>query len=181
MNLFLGNLRRQVDVGYCTVVMRNGSLVLKGNLELGSISGTMAELWALKMAFSLARQLNLENINLELDAGVLVYMLFSLSSVNLMSETLLTDFRNLMRSLLTAQWLIFIGKPGWQSDSFAKIGVVKITEFFLFFFEWPMTHRLWGKVCWLLIKLSFFVIHLLFLNIMILFNPKKKKIYLKFI
>ena len=92
-----------MDVGYCTVVMRNGSLVLKGNLELGSISGTMAEPWALKMAFSLARQLNLENINLELDAEVLVYMLFSLSSVNLMSETLLTDFRNLMRSLLTAQ------------------------------------------------------------------------------
>ena len=103
MNLFLGNLRRQVDVGYCTVVMRNGSLVLKGNLELGSISGTMAEPWALKMAFSLVRKLNLENINLELDAEVLVYMLFSLSSVNLMSETLLTDFRNLMRSLLTAQ------------------------------------------------------------------------------
>ena len=61
MNLFLGNLRRQVDVGYCTVVMRNGSLVLKGNLELGSISGAMAEPWALKMAFSLARQLNLEH------------------------------------------------------------------------------------------------------------------------
>ena len=105
MNLFLGNLRRQVDVGYCTVVMRNGSLVLKGNLELGSVSGTMAELWALKMAFSLVRKLNLENINLELDAEVLVYMLFGLSSVNLMPETLLTDFRirNLMRSLLTAQ------------------------------------------------------------------------------
>lgn len=102
-NLFLGNLRRQVDVGYCTVVIR----------ELGSISSTMAKLWTLKMAFSLARQLNLENINLELDAEVLVYMLFSLSSVNLMSETLLTDFRNLMRSLLTAQWLIFIGNPSW--------------------------------------------------------------------
>ena len=83
------------------------------NLELGSISSTMAKLWTLKMAFSLARQLNLENINLELDAEVLVYMLFSLSSVNLMSETLLTDFRNLMRSLLTAQWLIFIGNPSW--------------------------------------------------------------------
>ena len=65
----------------------------------------MAKLWALKMAFSLVRKLNLENINLELDAEVLVYMLFGLSSVNLMPETLLTDFRirNLMRSLLTAQ------------------------------------------------------------------------------
>ena len=56
------------------------------------------------MAFSLARQLNLENINIELDVEVLVYMLcFSISFVNLMLETLLTDLRNLMNSFLTAQ------------------------------------------------------------------------------
>ena len=46
--------------------------------KLGSISSTMAKLWALKMAFSLARQLNLENVNIESDVEVLVYMLFNL-------------------------------------------------------------------------------------------------------
>ena len=66
--------------------------------KLGSMSSTMVELWALKDGLSLARQLDILNINIELDANVLVHLLTNPSSLNLMLEPLLNDCRNLIKA-----------------------------------------------------------------------------------
>ena len=77
----------------------NGNWIASFARNLGSISSNMAELWALKDGLSLARQLNLDNINTELDANVTVFFLLSsLSTVNLMLKPFLTVCRNLNRS-----------------------------------------------------------------------------------
>ncbi|KAK9996238.1 hypothetical protein SO802_020924 [Lithocarpus litseifolius] len=63
------------------------------------MTSTMAELWALKDGLALAQQLNLQNINIELDAVVLVHLLSNPTSVNLMLKPLLNDYKALIRSL----------------------------------------------------------------------------------
>ena len=54
--------------------------------KLGAVSSSMAELWALKDGLLLAKQLNFQNINIELDAEFIVHLLFDPNSVNLMLE-----------------------------------------------------------------------------------------------
>lgn len=60
------------------------------------MTSIMAELWTLKDGLSLARQLNLQNINIELDVDVLVHLLTNPVSINLMLEPLLNDCRTLI-------------------------------------------------------------------------------------
>lgn len=74
----------------------NGDWVVRFMRKLGIMSSTMAELWALKDGLSLAQQLDILNINRDFDVDVLVQLLTSSSSLNLMLEFLLTDCRNLI-------------------------------------------------------------------------------------
>ena len=54
----------------------NGDWIASFVRNLGSISINMAEIWALKDGLSLARQLNIDNINTELDAKVIGFFAF---------------------------------------------------------------------------------------------------------
>ena len=76
----------------------NGDWVARFMRKLGSMSSTTTELWAHKDGLSLARQLDILNINIELDANVLVHLLTNPSSLNLMLEPLLNDCRNLIKA-----------------------------------------------------------------------------------
>ena len=62
----------------------NGDWVAGFMRKLGSMSSIMAELWALKDGLLVARQLDILDINIELDADVLVHLLTNPSSLNLM-------------------------------------------------------------------------------------------------
>ena len=76
----------------------NGDWVARFMRKLGSMSSTTTELWAHKDGLSLAQQLDILNINIELDANVLVHLLTNPSSLNLMLEPLLNDCRNLIKA-----------------------------------------------------------------------------------
>ena len=55
----------------------------------------MAELWALKDGFYLAKALGFSSIYVEVDAELVVGLLFNPSCVNLVMKPLLFDCRNL--------------------------------------------------------------------------------------
>nr|POF02310.1 hypothetical protein CFP56_70897 [Quercus suber] len=67
--------------------------------NLGTTSCTNAELWILKDDLILALQSEFNNINAKFDAEVLVYMFTNPSTVNNILEPLLSDCRNLLRTL----------------------------------------------------------------------------------
>nr|POE84494.1 putative ribonuclease h protein [Quercus suber] len=76
----------------------NGNWVAGFMRKLGSMSSILAKLWALKDGLLLARQLDILNVNIELDADVLVHLLNNPSSHNLMLEPLLNDCRTLVKA-----------------------------------------------------------------------------------
>ena len=61
----------------------NGEWVAGFVRKLGSMSSILAELWALKDGLLLARQLDILNVNIELDADLIVHLLNNPSSHNL--------------------------------------------------------------------------------------------------
>ena len=78
----------------------NGDLVAGCLRKLGNTSCTLAELWALRDGPLLAKQLNLENICVDMDAEFLVYLLSNTTVVNLSFQPLLSNCRNLMKTFL---------------------------------------------------------------------------------
>ena len=63
--------------------------------RMGSTSSTVAELWALKDELTMAKQMRIENICIEMDAEFIVQLVSRPSMVNLMLEPLLSECRNL--------------------------------------------------------------------------------------
>ena len=59
----------------------------------------MAELWALKDGLNLAIQLGIKQLEVELDAKVIVERLNNVNSINIKLSQLLLDYRSLMVSL----------------------------------------------------------------------------------
>ena len=57
---------------------------------VGSTSSTVAELWALKDGFTMAKQMGIEDICIEMDAEFIVQLVSTPSMVNLMLEPLLS-------------------------------------------------------------------------------------------
>jgi ribonuclease HI len=64
---------------------------------LGNCSSTIAELWALKDGLTLAHSLGFSLISIELDAEMVVLLLKNPSTVNLVMEPLLSDYRHLLQ------------------------------------------------------------------------------------
>ena len=65
----------------------------KRTRNLGTTSRVKAKLWALKDGLNLGQQLGINNINVEMDIEVLVYMFMNPSSISFMLEPLLSDCR----------------------------------------------------------------------------------------
>lgn len=76
----------------------NGDWIAGCLRKLGNTSSNLAELWALRDGLYLAKQLNLENIRIEMDAEFLVYLLSNLFVDNLSLEPLLSNCKNLMKT-----------------------------------------------------------------------------------
>ena len=74
----------------------NGDWIASFVRKLGNTSSNLAELWALRDGLNLAKQLNIENICVEMDAEFLIYLLSNLSIENLILEPLLTECSKLM-------------------------------------------------------------------------------------
>ncbi|XP_075665344.1 uncharacterized protein LOC142635008 [Castanea sativa] len=72
--------------------------VARFTCKLENIPRTVAELWALKDGLTMAKQLGIENICIEMDAEFIVHLVSSSSVANLMLEPLLTDCRNLIKT-----------------------------------------------------------------------------------
>ena len=75
----------------------NGDLIAGCMRKLGYTSSNLAKLWALRDGLDLTKQLNIENIFIEMDAEFLIYLLSNLSIENLILEPLLTECKNLMK------------------------------------------------------------------------------------
>ena len=73
----------------------NGDWVMGFARSLGQTSRIMAELWALKDGLTIASQLRITDICVELDAELIVLLLNNYSIINLMLEPLLGDCRTL--------------------------------------------------------------------------------------
>lgn len=101
------------------------------------MTSIMAELWALEDGLSLARQLNLQNINIELYVDVLVHLLTNLASDNLMLEPLLNDCKTLIRSFPNYLVTHIFREVNRCADRLAKMGAVQIIDF-LILYEPPL-------------------------------------------
>ena len=101
--------------------------------KLGSMSSTMVELWALKDGLSLARQLDILNINIELDADVLVHLLTNPSSLNLMLEPLLNDWRNLIKAFPNYIMTHIFREANKCADKLANMGATLSSDFLLLY------------------------------------------------
>ena len=85
----------------------------------------MAELWALKEGLSLARQLNLTNLNIEIDIVVLVHLLTNLGTINHMLEPLLNDYRNLVKLFPNCSVTHIYKEANCCADKLAKMGATQ--------------------------------------------------------
>ena len=80
-------------------LLRNsdGNWIRGFSRSMGTCSSLMAELWALKDGLYLAKELGFSSIYIEVDAELIVGLLFNPSCVNLVMEPLLFDCRNLLQ------------------------------------------------------------------------------------
>ena len=103
--------------------------------KLGAASSTMAELWA---RLSLAKQLNLLNVNIELDAEFIVHLLSNPTTVNIMLEPLINDFRTLIRSMPNCSITHIFREANRCVDKMAKMGAYLVTDFQILYELPPM-------------------------------------------
>lgn len=97
--------------------------------KLGAVSSIIAELWALKDGLLLAKQLNLLNVNIELDAEFIVHLLSHLNTVNLMLEPLLNDCRTLINSMPNCTVTHIFQEANSCAGSMANMGADISTDF----------------------------------------------------
>lgn len=102
----------------------------------------MAKLWALRDGLYLARQLNIENICVEMDVEFLVYLLSNLSTVNLILELLLIDCRNLMKNFTDCSVAHVYREANSYADKLARLGANLLSNYLF-----CMIHCLWWKNC----------------------------------
>ena len=76
----------------------NGDWIARFARKLKNITSTVAKLWALKDGLTMAKQLGIENICIEMYAEFIVHLVSSPSVVNLMLEPLFTNCRNLIKT-----------------------------------------------------------------------------------
>ena len=92
----------------------------------------MAELWALKDGLNLAIQLGIKQLEVELDAKVIVEMLNNVNNANIKLSPLLLDYRSHMVSL-TQVWVAHVYREVNRcADYLAKKGCYMREDFVIF-------------------------------------------------
>ena len=107
----------------------NGNWIDGFARKLGTVSSTMAELWALKDGLALAKQLNLLNVNIELDAEPILHLLSNPTTVNLMLEPLLNNCRTLIRAMPNCSVTHIYREANRCADRMTKMGADLATDF----------------------------------------------------
>ena len=109
----------------------NGDWVVRFMRKLGSMSSILVELWALKDGLLLARQLDILNVNIELDADLIVHLLNNPSSHNLMLKPLLNDCRNLIKTFPSCTVAHVFRETNRCADKLANISATQAVNFLL--------------------------------------------------
>ena len=102
------------------------------------MSSVLAELWTLNDGLLLARQLNILNVNIELDADLLVHLLNNPSSHNLMLEPFLNDRRNLIKTFLSCTVTHIFREANRCVDKLANVGATQAVNFLLLYEPLPV-------------------------------------------
>ena len=120
----------------------NGDWVMGFARSLGITSGVMAKLWALKDGLTLASQLRIANICIELDAELIVLLLNNYSINNLMLEPLLGDCRTLLKKFHNTIVQHIFKEANQCADVLAKFGAILSLDFVNFVNPPPMVEDL---------------------------------------
>ena len=111
----------------------NGDQLAGFMRKLGSTSSILAELQALKDGLSVGRQLDILNINIDLDADVLVHLLTNPSSLNLMLEPPLNDCKNLIKAFHIYTVTHIFREANRCVDKLTNMGATQPTDFLLLY------------------------------------------------
>ena len=103
----------------------------------GSTSSTVAELWALKDGLTMAKQMGIENICIEMDVELIVQLVSRPSMVNLMLEPLLSECRNLIQTFPSSSVAHVFREANGYVNRLARMRVELVVTDFLFLFEPP--------------------------------------------
>ena len=117
--LALGYLGKVEECGL--IRDHNGDWVTSFARSLGCTNSFLAELWALRDDLTLAKDLNLNNLIIELDAKSVVQLMNN-NSVNMLMEPLLTDYRTLLRVIPNKQIEYTYYEVNQCVDALARIG-----------------------------------------------------------
>ena len=104
--------------------------------SMGTCSSLMVELWALKDGLYLAKELGFSSIYIEVDAKLIVGLLFNPSCVNLVMEPLLFDCRNLLQDFTNLVVRHVFREANQCADTLAKIGL-HLSQSFVTFVDPP--------------------------------------------
>ena len=100
----------------------------------------MTELWALKDGLTLALQLGIVNLTVEINADMLIFLLNNHSCSNLLMEPLLSDCRNLLLRFSNPVVNHIFREANQCADALAKLGAAFAVSFVVF--DYPLENLL---------------------------------------
>ena len=103
----------------------------------GNLNSIMAELWAFRDGLLLAKDQEIENLIVEIDALAVVHLMHN-CTVNQSLEPLLTDCRNLLKLFPICELSILFGKPTVVLMQCLSLGTVV-----MLFMVYSNLHHLW--------------------------------------
>ena len=98
---------------------------------LGCTNNCMAELWILRDGLILAKEMELNNLIIELDA-LSVVLLMNNNTANMLMESLLTNCKNLVRAIPNKQIIHVYREANQCADVLAKLGASSLSSFVVF-------------------------------------------------
>ena len=104
---------------------------------LGNTSNFIAELWALRDGLTIAKELEINNLIVEMDA-LSVVMLMNNSSTNLLMEPLLFDYRNLLKDIPNKRIVHTFREANQFADALARFGGSSVSSFVVFLYPSPV-------------------------------------------
>ena len=107
----------------------NGDWIMGLAKSLGITSGVIAKLWALKDGLTLASQLRIADICVELDAELIVLLLNNYSINNLMLELLLGDYRTLLKKFHSTNVQHISREANQCANALVKFGATLSSDF----------------------------------------------------
>ena len=109
---------------------------------MGNTTCEMAELWALKDELSLAHQLGIVNLIIEMDADMLVLLLKNNYCNNMLMKPLLSDCRNFLQRFSNPVVKHIFREANQCADALAKFGAASVVFFVVFDNPLPVVENL---------------------------------------